>query len=79
MSPEQAQREKIRKAVALMKAYIDTYDNQPYYKDFTEGTFIEDMLYGIGMALNPKEYEWADGFQKFKQRLLIEHMPSSIK
>jgi hypothetical protein len=26
----------------------------------------QDMLYGIGLCLNKKEFEFADGFKKFK-------------
>lgn len=61
----------IEKAIGFMEQYINTYRNQPYYKKYTEATFIKDMLYGIGVALS-EEYEFAQGFGQFKCKLLDE-------
>jgi len=47
------------------KEYVQTYDAK---KDGlgNDDTIVKDMLYGIGLCLNKKEFEFADGFKKFK-------------
>lgn len=64
--------ERVRIAILRLKAYIDTYDKQRGYLDYSDETIINDMLYGIGMALDDK-YMWAKGFAEFKERLK-EHL-----
>ena len=61
----------IDKAIDYMQTYINTYRNQPYYKDYTEATWIEDMLYGLGVSVS-NDYMFADGFHQFKCKLLDE-------
>ena len=47
------------------KDYVQTYDKK---KDGlnNDDTIVKDMLYGIGLCLNKKDFEYADGFKKFK-------------
>lgn len=52
-----------------MAHYINTYDKQAGYEKYRLETFVDDMLYGIGLALNPIEYSGAQGFDKFKEHL----------
>lgn len=59
-----------------MKKYINTYDKQYEYEHYSDQTFIYDILYSLGVALNPKEHKFADGFDTFKNRL-IESLISS--
>lgn len=47
------------------KEYVKTYDAKKDGLD-NDDTIIKDMLYGIGLCLNKKEFEFADGFKKFK-------------
>lgn len=47
---------------------METYDKQVGYLDHTNKTIIDDVLYGLGVALDNK-YRFADGFDKFKKRL----------
>ena len=63
---------KMAEAVAYLKKYIGTYDQQPMYLDYREETLIDDILYGLGASLD-KRYEFSGGFQAFKERLL-EHL-----
>ena len=63
----------IEKAVDFMEQYINTYRQQPYYKTYTEVTFINDMLYGIGVAVG-EEYRFAQGFHQFKEKLKEDHV-----
>lgn len=54
---------KLRRKEILKKYqhYVDTYN----FTDVDDVTFIKDMIYGIGIAINPDEYTWADGFEKW--------------
>lgn len=63
----------IEKALSYMQEYINTYHNQPCYKTYTEVTFINDMLYGIGVAVD-EEYRFAQGFHQFKEKLKEDYV-----
>lgn len=63
----------VEKAVDFMEQYINTYRNQPYYKTYTEATFINDMLYGVGVAVSD-EYQFAQGFDTFKEKLKEDYL-----
>jgi len=47
------------------KEYVQTYNANKDGLDNNE-TIVKDMLYGIGLCLNKKEFKYADGFKKFK-------------
>ena len=67
---------RMKDAVAKLTKYIGTFDTQHGYVDYSDATFINDVLYGIGIALNEQEYQYAQGFVKFKAFLkdfLNEH------
>lgn len=72
-------RKKMANSVNSIKEYVNTYDKQLGYKDYSEDTFINDILYGIGISLNDK-YQMGNGFLLFKQRLrdLIAESNTSI-
>lgn len=70
LSPEQS---RMRDAVAYLQKFLSTYDQQPEYLNYRESTFIEDVLYGLGVALSPSEHQYATGFRKFKEKL-AEHL-----
>ena len=59
--------------VQYLKRYIDTYDNQYHYQNYSDTILIDDILYGLGVALNPEKHQFADGFDTFKKKL-IEHL-----
>lgn len=63
----------IEKAVGFMEQYINTYRQQPYYKEYTEATFINDMLYGVGVAVSG-EHRFAQGFDTFKEKLKEDYL-----
>lgn len=63
----------MKKAVAYLRDYMVKYENQFGYMDYSDETFIDDVLYGLGVALDEKQYSWANGFAKFKPRL-TEHI-----
>jgi hypothetical protein len=56
---------RMRAIVKRMIHYVDTYPQQDSYADYSDRLFIDDMLYGIGIAMHPKEFHGPDGFDKF--------------
>ena len=51
------------------KNYVETYD----YTQFQHNeTFIKDMIYGIGLAVNGDKFKMADGYKRFEELLLNE-------
>jgi endonuclease YncB( thermonuclease family) len=67
---------RMKGVVAKLIHYMDTYDKQYGYVYYSDATFINDVLYGIGIALNEQEYQYAQGFIKFKaflKEFLNEH------
>ena len=63
--------------IKYLKRYIDTYDKQFGYLDYTDETIIDDILYGLGVAIDSDEYKFASGFRKFKERL-AKHLAKEI-
>lgn len=70
LRPEQ---KRMQNVVRTLRKYMNTYPKQSGYMDYTDYTFIEDMLYGMGVALDPEKYAFAIGFDAFKARLR-EHL-----
>jgi hypothetical protein len=64
------EQEKIKKAVEYLKNYINTYDTQLGYMDYSDECFIDDILYGLGVSLDAKNHSFAGGFMAFKMKLL---------
>lgn len=71
MSKLRPEQKRARNVVASLQMYIGTYTDQPGYLDYPDITIINDVIYGLGLALNRQEYTGPDGFTKFK-RLLKE-------
>ena len=63
------EQKKVKEFVEYMQTYWNTYTEQSSYINFNENTLINDALYGIGVALNKEEYQWRQGFDKFKKHL----------
>ena len=59
----------MEEAVEILSDYMTTYDKQYGYKDYTPETYINDVLYGLGISMSDN-YRNADGFRRFKQDLL---------
>jgi hypothetical protein len=71
-TPPKTRMKRMERAVAYMKKFMDTYDQQQGYGDYSDETYINDVLYGLGASLSG-EYEFAGGFRKFRA-LLLEHL-----
>lgn len=65
----QRARKRMRLIVGRLQEYVRTYSDQAHYEDYSDTIFIDDMLYGIGLALEPLEHQGATGFDKFKAAL----------
>jgi len=63
---------KMKKIVANFQEYVATYTNQVEYESYRDETFIDDMLYGIGIAMDEK-YKFANGFDEWKE-VLRKHL-----
>lgn len=64
---------KVKEGIEFLKDYMDTYNKQPGYLDYTDYTIIEDILYGLGVAIDKDKYSFANGFKDFKE-VLINHI-----
>jgi hypothetical protein len=64
-----ARQKKVDAAIKYLVKYMATYDKQIGYLEYTDETIIEDVLYGLGVAIGGKKYMWANGFATFKERL----------
>lgn len=64
-----AKQKRMKKAVEWLKVYMREYDKQPHYTEYTDATFIDDVLYGLGVALHGKNVTWASGYEVWKQTL----------
>ena len=58
----------IEKALEFMENYVNTYRNQSCYESYTEVTWINDILYGLGISVSD-EYRFAQGYEQFKEKL----------
>ena len=54
-------------AVAYLQEYMQTYSNQHEYQNYLDATFIDDVLYGLGVALGGNR--GASGYAEFKDAL----------
>lgn len=60
-----------KRMIAIVKSfqeYVLTYTKQQGYANYGDETFILDMLYGIGIAIDKDKYSMAPGFDDFKKR-----------
>jgi len=53
------------------KNYVDTYNPQTHGAD-NWNIILLDMLYGLGISIDKKEFSNGDGFKKFKEYLKTE-------
>lgn len=68
----EARRKRMRAVVARFQKYVSTYSEQSHYEDYSDRIFLDDMLYGIGLALSEgtaKDNSGAGGYERFKVEL----------
>lgn len=67
----QRARRRMREMVAKFQKYVATYSEQAHFEDYSDKTFLDDMLYGIGISfVGPDDYTGPGGYERFKQKLL---------
>jgi len=71
-------RARMKTTVAYLQNYMSTYSDQTGYEDYSDETLINDVLYGLGMAIDPENNQRANGFLRFKD-ILIEHLVGKPK
>jgi len=71
-------RARMKTAVAYLQNYMSTYSGQVGYEDYADETLIDDVLYGLGMALDPENNQYGNGFMRFKG-ILMEHLAGKPK
>ena len=59
----------MKKAVEFLQHYMATYDQQQGYENYSVETFVNDVLYGLGEAIDPEGHQYAQGFRVFKEKL----------
>jgi hypothetical protein len=59
--------EKITASLEAIKHYVDTMDVSVFCKN--ANILTNDLLYMIGVAINPQKYRYGSGFQEFKSDL----------
>lgn len=67
-----AKQKRMKRAIEYMENYMATYSDQYACIDYTDATFIDDILYGLGVALD-EEYQFANGYDEFK-KVLRKHL-----
>jgi hypothetical protein len=68
-----AKQARMQDIVSLLQRYMNTYPEQTGYMDYEDATYVNDVLYGLGLSLDQKKYYGTAGFEKFKQ-VLREHL-----
>ncbi len=63
-------------AVKILQDYWNTYDRQSGYANYHMETFIDDALYGLGIAIDRNQFEFASGYERFKS-ILREHLAAT--
>lgn len=67
-------RKRMRNMVARYQKYVAAYSDQPRYEDYMDKTYLDDMLYGLGISIiGAADYGGPEGYERFKQ-LLREHL-----
>jgi len=66
-----------KEVIEYLQNYINSYPEQSCYLDYIDQTIIDDMLYGLGVALYGDECKFANGYDKFKQ-ILMNHLTRNM-
>lgn len=76
VEPVVSRRTAMTEAVKILQEYWNTYDKQSGYQNYHLETFIDDAIYGLGIAIDKSQFEFADGYEKFKS-MLREHLAAN--
>ena len=68
--------QRVKEIIEKLQHYMATYSDQRGYLDYSDETIIDDVLYGLGIALDEKAHSFFDGYNVFKDKL-IKHINKS--
>ncbi len=68
-----AKQKRMQGAIRYLRDYMATYEAQAGCLNYTDKTLIDDVLYGLGVALDPRLYQYASGYSAWKEKLR-EHL-----
>jgi hypothetical protein len=54
----------IEEAVDFLRHYMNTYDNQSCWMEYEPETYVNDILYGLGVSMSD-DFKWGQGYDKF--------------
>lgn len=55
--------------VKRFQEYVASYNKQILYKEYSDETLIDDMLYGLGLAFD-KKFVFGNGYRDWKEVLV---------
>ena len=73
-----AKQKRMQRAIRFLAEYMGTYEAQTGCLNYTDKTLIDDVLYGLGVALEPAQYEYANGYDAWKDKLR-EHLAADLR
>lgn len=62
----------MRNVVENFQKYVATYTSQAHYDEYSDKTYLDDMLYGIGLSMavdTATDYSGPGGYERFKEFL----------
>lgn len=60
----------MKKAVKYLQNYMQTYPSQLMWEKYSTQVLVDDVLYGLGVAISPNKYRNAEGFARFRADLI---------
>lgn len=70
-------KEKVEASIKALQHYIDTYKLQTCCGG-NGNIFVDDILYGLGVAIDPNKYSFASGYSAFKE-LLVDKLVNGAR
>lgn len=64
---------RMKAAITSLTHYMVTYGYDEDNYGWTDKSFINDVLYGLGVALHGDKYKFANGYDEWKKEL-IKHL-----
>jgi hypothetical protein len=61
---------RMRDIVQRMTEYMTTYTSQYKWVDYSDRCFLDDMFYGVAIALDPERYRAGDGYELFREEIM---------
>jgi hypothetical protein len=70
---------RMQKAIEYMSRYMAEYHKQQCCLDYSDETFIDDVLYGLGVALHGTPCTYAQGYETWKRKLRAHLKPPNVQ